>query len=118
MSLKQDLIEQVKKEYQTEAHFPWKKHPDYAVFKHASNKWFALFLSVPKEKLGLDGTDFVDILNIKCRVEMVGSLRLNEDIFPAYHMNKEHWISIRLDGAIGKVEILDLIHESYELTSR
>ena len=48
--------------------------------------------------------------------EMIGSLRKESGILPAYHMNKEHWITILLDGTVEKQKILDLIDISYELT--
>lgn len=35
---------------------------------------------------------------------------------PAYHMNKEHWVSIALDGTMADEEILRLIGDSYRLT--
>ena len=35
---------------------------------------------------------------------------------PAYHMNKEHWLSIVLDGSMKDEEIMRLIHDSYRLT--
>nr|WP_254045937.1 MULTISPECIES: MmcQ/YjbR family DNA-binding protein [unclassified Gilliamella] len=37
---------------------------------------------------------------------------------PAYHMNKEHWISIVLSGPLTDKEIFDFLDESYHLTSR
>ena len=40
--------------YHADAEFPWVKYPNYIVFRHRNNqKWFALVLEVPKEKLGL-----------------------------------------------------------------
>lgn len=39
-----------------------------------------------------------------------------ESIVPAYHMNKEHWNSIILDGTIPQMDIERMIAESYELT--
>lgn len=38
-------------------------------------------------------------------------------VVPAYHMNKQHWVSIILDGSMPQREILRLIRESYELTA-
>ncbi len=35
---------------------------------------------------------------------------------PAYHMNKQHWISIVLDGKMSEIDICNLITDSYELT--
>jgi len=39
-----------------------------------------------------------------------------EEILPAYHMNKKHWITIALDSPFPKEEIYDLISLSYDLT--
>lgn len=37
-------------------------------------------------------------------------------VVPAYHMNKEHWISVILDGSMTDEEITPLISESFSLT--
>ncbi len=39
-----------------------------------------------------------------------------ESVLPAYHMNKEHWNSIVLDGSVPKEDICRMIDESYVLT--
>ena len=49
---------------------------------------------------------------------MVGSLRMKDGILPAYHMNKEHWLSLLLDTTVPKEMVLELISDSFELTSR
>ncbi|MCD8384403.1 MAG: MmcQ/YjbR family DNA-binding protein [Clostridiales bacterium] len=38
-------------------------------------------------------------------------------VVPAYHMNKQHWISIILDGSMEEDDILRLIQDSYALTA-
>lgn len=55
-------------------------------------------------------------LNVKCDPEW-GQVWRNayEAIRPAYHMNKEHWISVILNGTVPDSEIKRLIIESYEL---
>ena len=58
----------------------------------------------------------VDVINLKNLPEMIGSLRKESGILPAYHMNKEHWITLLLDGTVEKKKICDLIDISYELT--
>lgn len=37
-------------------------------------------------------------------------------VVPAYHMNKQHWVSVILDGSMTDEEILRLIQDSFELT--
>ena len=47
---------------------------------------------------------------------MLGSLLEEKSFYPAYHMNKEHWITICLDGSVDDEKILSLIDISYDLT--
>jgi predicted DNA-binding protein (MmcQ/YjbR family) len=42
----------------------------------------------------------------------------NEGVFKAYHMNKEHWISVLLDGSVSEEEIAFLINMSYTLVDK
>ena len=49
---------------------------------------------------------------------MIGSLIQEDGILPAYHMNKEHWITILLDGTVTIQKICDLIALSYDLTRK
>ena len=39
-------------------------------------------------------------------------------ILPAYHMNKEHWITVRLDGSLPPELPIALIEQSYLLTGK
>lgn len=110
-----DVFEWCKREYGTEADFPW--GDENAVLRHLyGKKWYGAVLTVRREKLGLKGEGVVDVLNLKCAPALIGSLRSQNGFFPAYHMNKEHWISVLL-GAVPADEIKSLIALSYELTS-
>lgn len=40
-----------------------------------------------------------------------------ESVIPAYHLSKEHWNSIILDGSVSDEDICTMIKESYSLTS-
>ena len=97
----------------------WNEYPNYTTFKHKNNqKWFTLIMNVPFEKLGIDKEGIVNVINLKNIPEMLGGLRKDKGIFPAYHMNKEHWSTILLDGTVPKQKICDLIDISYDLTSK
>ncbi|MEQ8199656.1 MAG: MmcQ/YjbR family DNA-binding protein [Clostridiaceae bacterium] len=39
-----------------------------------------------------------------------------KSVVPGYHMNKEHWNSIILDGSVQETDIKRMIEVSYELT--
>ena len=37
-------------------------------------------------------------------------------IFPGWHMNKAHWLSVALDGSVDEEKLRFLVDMSYELT--
>lgn len=39
-----------------------------------------------------------------------------DSVLPGYHLNKEHWNSIILDGTVPEKDIIRMIEESYDLT--
>ena len=92
------------------------KHPEFAVFRHTENqKWFAVFMRVDGGKLGLKSGEVLEILNLKCKPDLAAILRDGEQILPAYHMNKKHWISVNLSSDVEKEKVFDLIEESFIL---
>jgi len=118
MSVKAAVLEYAKEKYQATPDFPWAKFPRYAVLRHhGTDKWFALVLNVPRQKLGLEGDGEVDVMNVKCWPDLVGSLRMKKGYLPAYHMNKEHWLTVLLDNTVPESEVLELIDDSYRLTA-
>ena len=96
---------------------PFKKHPDILAFVNEKNKWYALLSDVEYNKLNknTDITTKVKILNVKYPTDRILEIIDNKNIFPAYHMNKKHWISIVLDKNIKFKAIKELIDISYSL---
>ena len=96
---------------------PFKKHPDILAFVNERNKWYALLLDVEYNKLNknTDITTKVKILNVKYPTDRILEIIDNKNIFPAYHMNKKHWISVVLDKNIKLETIKELIGISYTL---
>ena len=115
-----EAVNYMKAKYDIEPEFLWAKTPNDAVFRRRdSGKWFAvLLLDMPKKTLGLPGTERVDILDLKCDPLLIGSLLDGTRFLPGYHMNKEHWITLLLDGSIPLPEVFDLIDLSYRLTGK
>ena len=117
--MREEIEKYINKTYDILQENPWEDAPNFTTFKHKDNKkWFALIMDVPYEKLKIDKAGMVDVINVKNIPEIIGGLRKEEGILPAYHMNKEHWITILLDGTVPKQKICDLIDISYELTTR
>ena len=78
--------------------------PGRPVFK-VSGKVFALSLGR-------------DPLSVNLKVDPGLSEQLREaypEIAPGYHMNKRHWVTVRLDGALGQPLLHDLVEDSYDL---
>lgn len=63
-------------------------------------------------------TDLVDDLsiNLKCDPEWAIELREKHPaILPGYHMNKNHWNTVKIDGSLSWSFICQLIDHSYNL---
>ena len=49
---------------------------------------------------------------------LIDSFREQPGIFPGWHMNKAHWLSVALDGTVEDEKIKFLVDMSYELTKK
>ena len=97
--------------------YPFENDFETAVYRHPHNKkWFALSMTIPKSKLGLAGEELIDVVNIKCAQEILPDLWQEAGLFPAYHMNKRHWLTVALDGSAEDATVLWLIGMSFDLT--
>ena len=104
--------------YGIQPEYLWADSPDSAVFRHPdSGKWFGLMMNVEKKRLHLTGDEAVDVLNVKCDPILIGSLRREPGFLQAYHMNKDSWISILLDGTVPDDRIMPLLGMSYDLVA-
>lgn len=118
-TVRDSLFQYAREQYGTDPEYLWKKYPNYAVLRHPeSRKWFAVMMDIPREKLGLPGHGTVDLMDVKCPPAMIGSLRDGQRYFPAYHMNKENWLSVLLDGSVSLQELCGLLDISAQLTGK
>ncbi len=99
---------------------PFEEDFDSTVLRHGpGGKWFGLLMKVPREKVGLEGAGKAEILNLKCDPLVSFGLRQgNADILPAWHMNKQLWISVRLEGDVPPDTLRTLLRMSYDLTDK
>lgn len=117
MADRESLLACVREKYATTPEFPWLRFPRYAVLRHAENgKWYGLIMNVPRHCLQLPGSGELDVVNLKS--SSVSDMLLGgvPGAFPAYHMNKRHWISLALDGTFPDAELYRLVEESFQLT--
>lgn len=112
---KQEIIKFITKKYNASPEYLWRRYPTYCIFRHQNNhKWFALIGTVSRKTLKIPGDGDVDIINIKTNdPDFFHGVK---GILPAYHMNKNHWITIVLDNTLPIKNIYNLISISYDLT--
>ena len=117
--------------------FPFGESPDeaYGTFRHGDNrKWFALIMNIKLAALLRTKNKFaagsgneeenenpdtrIDIVNLKILPEKGATLRSEKGIYPAYHMNRVHWISVVLNDTLSDARVMELVDESFRLTKR
>lgn len=103
--------------YSAEGEHLFSKYPSFLVFRHNGNrKWFAVIMDIPRKNLKLPGDGEISVVNLKCDTRLIGSFREEPGIFPGWHMNKAHWLSVALDGTVEDEKIQFLVDMSYKLT--
>ena len=113
---REEFFEMCSSSYLTLPDYPFEEDFETAVFRHADNrKWFALSMQVSRRKFGLDSDEVIDVVNLKLPTEMFGSFGAAEGVYPAYHMNKLHWISVLLPDAPDDI-VQFLLNASFEVT--
>jgi len=114
---RKSVLDYAERTFGTLPDYPWLKDPKSAVLRHQDTaKWYGLIMEIPPKRLGLSGQGAVDILNIKCDPLVLGGLIDYQRYFPAYHMNKEKWVSAILNGTIPQEELFSLLRQSFALT--
>ena len=113
---KQEYLNYCADTYGTAADYPFDEDFETAVLRHTDNrKWYAIVMRVSRRKFGMDSDETIDVVNLKLPTEMFGSFGASDGVYPAYHMNKLHWISVLLPDAPEDV-VAFLTNASFEAT--
>ena len=97
---KQDYINYCTQAYGTAPDFPFEDDFVTTALRHTdTRKWYALVMQVSRRKFGQESDEMIDVVNVKLPTAMFGSFGAAEGVYPAYHMNKLHWVSILLSDA-------------------
>ena len=109
----------VRKKYGTDPEHPWARYPEYTVFRHSDNrKWYAVMMTVPADRLGIESTDRCEILNVRVKDPLLADLLIQQEgFFRGYHMNHSNWISILLDGTVPEEAVFRMLDQSYLATA-
>ena len=113
---KKELKEHILNTYGIVSDKPFKDDDITEVFRHQSNrKWFCIMMDIPKRTLDINEEEKITVVNLKSDFNMISSVLYEKGFYPAYHMNKEHWISVAIEEAENE-KIKLLIDISYEKT--
>ena len=115
---KQQFLSLCLSTYGTSPDHPFDEDFETAVLRHVDNrKWYAIVMRVSRRKFGFDSDEVIDVVNLKLPTEMFGSFGATDGVYPAYHMNKLHWISVLLPDAPNDV-VQFLVNVSFEATKK
>lgn len=110
------MIDFVSATYGDELEFLWTKFPDNAVWRRKdTTKWYGAILTVQRNKLGLDSSETVEIIDLRIAPEQMAELLQRENYYPGWHMNKKSWYTVILDESVSDEELAERIQDSYEL---
>lgn len=115
---KQVFLEHCSAVYGTVPDFPFEEDFVTTALRHTdTRKWYAIVMSVSRQKFGQKSDEIIDVVNMKLPPEMHGSFGKEDGVYPAYHMNKAHWISVLLPDAPNDT-VKFLIDVSFESTKK
>ena len=60
----------------------------------------------------------MEIVNLKCETDLIPTLIRESGIYPAYHMNKQHWISMDIERYEDAEKFKMLVDMNYQLVGK
>lgn len=114
------IIKYIGEKYSSTMVKPFKSNPNIKAFVTDKNKWYALILDVEYNKLNKESSieSKVKIINLKHNTTHIPMIINERNIFPSYHMNKKHWISVVIDNNIDLDYLKQLIDISFKLVNK
>ncbi len=107
----------ISKKYGDIPQFLWKKFPGYGVFRNVNNKkWYCLIGNVDYSKLNKTKAGETEVINLKLNEKKITELLKEKGFYPAWHMNKQTWITLILDETLSDNTIMKYIEESHKYT--
>lgn len=117
-SQSKEVIQYITNKYGDELEFLWEKFENDAIWRNKrNNKWYALLLKVEENRLGIISNREIEVLDIRYYKGKTHEVIDYKKVFPGYHMNKNSWITLKLDGSVNIKEIFKYIDLSYEIVN-
>lgn len=132
MTLQYQRIERlILKQYGVNPEYLWRVFPQYAIFRHHDNrKWFGLLMNIAPEKLlkvslsyqSKFDKEIIDkkeiyVLDVKLAPADIPAIYNTDGIYPGYPRSAGNWVSIILEDIIPDESIMELVKESYNITT-
>lgn len=115
----QMVREFIRNTYGDELEFLWPKSPKNAVWRRKdSRKWYGAVLTTAGNKVGLETSDIVEIIDLRMKKEQAEEVLARKHYYPGWHMNKKSWYTVVLDESVPDEELQRRIQESYELAKK
>lgn len=112
----QALIEE---KYGLKPKHPFKTYHEITTYNGYKDKIFAMFWPLEKGKITKkNDSKIINMLNVKADPDEVLRLQTKPGFYPAYHMNKKHWVTVLLDESQTDDVIFTLIKQSFELIKK
>ena len=114
-----ELESQIMKRFAATSGHPDKEDPTITVFSRADNKkWFAATKNIGRRFIDAGDEGRIDILNVKLAPREVAQLRERKGFKPAWHMNRNNWVTVLLDGSVPSSKIFELLTRAFELAGK
>lgn len=111
------ILETARRLYGTVPDAPFDDGGESLALRAENGKWYALVMTVDASKLTEERRGPVRVMNLKVDPAKRDSLWDGRHFFPAYHMNKTHWITVLLDDELDWEKAENVLGESYRLVS-
>ena len=112
-----EIIKYVEQKYNDKLEYLWEKFDDNAIWRNKqNNKWYGVLLIISESKLGIQSDKMIEIIDLRYQKEKIEDIVDNKKFFRGYHMNKNNWITIKLDNSVDTETICNLIDNSYNLS--
>ena len=113
---REELFAYAKATYGVEPDYPWMDLPEACVLRHKdSRKWFGLVMIISERNLGKAEDRLIVALDVKADPAFISMSVGKGGFYRAYHMNKEHWVTLHL-GEASDDAVKMALDESFVLT--
>ena len=76
-------------------------------------------LTTKATSIGIDSDEYVELIDFRENADLIPNLIDKKNYFAAYHMNKKHWLTIKLDDCTLNFDtIKSHIDNSYALAKK